>query len=37
LPPTAKLNTSGRGYLFGLTHATEKGALKWNLERERVF
>ena len=27
----------GLGYLFGLTHATEKGALKWNLEWEKVF
>ena len=27
----------GIGYLFGLTHATEKGALKWNLEWEKVF
>lgn len=27
----------GLGYLFGLTHGTEKGALKWNLEWERVF
>ena len=27
----------GVGYLFGLTHATEKGALKWNLEWEKVF
>ncbi len=27
----------GLGYLLGLTHATEKGALKWNLEWELVF
>jgi len=27
----------GLGYLFGLTHGTEKGALKWNLEWEKVF
>ena len=27
----------GLGYLFGLTHATEKAALKWNLEWELVF
>jgi len=27
----------GVGYLLGLTHATEKGALKWNLEWEWVF
>ena len=25
------------GYLFGLTHATEKGALKWGFEWERPF
>ena len=27
----------GVGYLLGLTHGTEKGALKWNLEWEKVF
>jgi high-affinity iron transporter len=27
----------GLGYLLGLTHGTEKGALKWNLEWELVF
>jgi high-affinity iron transporter len=27
----------GVGYLLGLTHGTEKAALKWNLEWEKVF
>ncbi len=27
----------GLGYLLGLTHGTERGALKWNLEWELVF
>jgi high-affinity iron transporter len=27
----------GLGYLFGLTHGTERGALKWKLEWELVF